>query len=605
MPSLSYHKFDHRIGDLRGIAANMLTWRFAVRFLPVTVWLEIPVQSVESIHHARSFEPVHTGHDVACFGDGESTVIRKLLFTAVLGLAIPAHGFAKGPQDSATDARPVATKQSSAKSKGSVRQPVVRKAEPVAHTAAVVISDSLIAEPSGDYVTIDDSAPLVDSSSLGSSWISDSAFSGSGCGDATCETGSCSTGSCSTGNCSTGSCGDCNGSGCSSCGGKGGGEIGSDEDCYRYGSFWEVVHSGRRYWVETQALGWFAKGQYLPALATTSPVGTPQGQAGVLGAPNTNIVFGQERVDDDIRTGGRINFGMWLIDGQFLGVVGDYYALEEQQSQFGLGSVGDPILARPFYNTELGIQDAAELAFPGFVDVFGQMLNLSGSVTVETHSRVQSAGVSLRKPTYVSFLGNYRMNLLGGYRFFRLNEGVRISDSVAPQGGFFVPGTTFDSFDNFDTENEFHGGEIGVMLEIRRCRWTFEFLTRVALGNMRQTVEIDGASSIFDTVNTVVTPGGLLTQPTNIGTYVNDEFSVIPEAGIKVGLQLTDSMKVSFGYNYIYISNVARLGGQIDSGVNVSQIDGGALVGQPRPAPRLNDTDFWLQGGTASLEMRF
>gem|GEM_PF-1385114 len=534
--------------------------------------------------------------------EGESTVIRKLLFIAVLGVVIPAHGFAKETPDHVTATKPVAGKRSSAEHGKTIRQPVVRKATPadehlkvVAHTKAIVISDGLIDEPSGDYVTIDDNKPTQDSSPLGSTWISDSAFSDSG-GNA---------GSCGTGTCSTGIGGNGNGASRASCSGNGGGGIGSDEDCYRYGSFWEVVHSGRRYWVETQAIGWFAKGQYLPALVTTSPTGTPQGQAGVLGQPNTSVAFGQERVDDDVRFGGRINFGMWLIEGQFLGVVGDYYALDSQNSQFGLGSVGDPVLARPFYNTELGIQDAAELAFPGFVDATGQMLNLSGSVTVETHSQVQSAGVSLRKTMNVSFAGDYRLNLLGGYRFFRLDEGVRMSDSVAPVGGFFVPGTTFDSFDQFDTKNEFHGGEIGLMLEMRRCRWSFEFLTRVALGNMRQTVTIDGASSIFDTMNTVVTPGGLLTQPTNIGTYVNDEFTVIPEAGAKVGLQLTDHIKASVGYNFIYVSNVARPGGQIDSGVNISQIDGGALAGSPRPAPRLGDTDFWLQGGSASLELRF
>ncbi len=533
--------------------------------------------------------------------EGEKTVIRKLLFTAVLGLVIPGQGFAKEPLVPATGHKPVVQKRSGADAKRSIHRPVVRKAESVDKlleaatvSRATVISDIPIPEPPGEYATIDDSAPVVDNASLGSTWISDNAFAGSGCGDATCSSGTCSTGSCSSG-----SCGDCNGSGRSGFGG-------SEEDRDRYGSFWEVVHSDRRFWVETQAIGWFTKGHYLPALVTTSPAGTPQGQAGVLGAPNTTVAFGQERVDDDVRFGGRINFGMWLIEGQFLGIVGDYYSLADAGSQFGLGSTGNPVLARPFYNTELGIQDAAELAFPGFVDVFGQVLNLSGSATVETTSSVQSAGVSLRKPTYVSFLGDYRLNLLGGYRFFRLDEGVRISDSLAPVGGFFVPGTTFDSFDQFDTKNEFHGGELGLMLEIRRSRWSFEFLTRVALGNMRQTVTVDGASSIFDTVNTVTTSGGLLTQPTNIGTYQGDQFTVIPEAGAKVGIQLTDSMKVSFGYNFIYISNVARAGGQIDTGLNTSQIDGGALVGSARPAPpTLNDTDFWLQGGSASLELRF
>jgi len=430
---------------------------------------------------------------------------------------------------------------------------------------------------------------------MDSTWVSDSAFTGSSCGDGIGIYDGCDMGMCS----------DCYGDGCSSCGGGGGGGFGSAADCYRYGSFWEIVHSGRRVWFDTQAIGWFTKGQYLPALATTSPAGTQQGQAGVLGQPNTSVIFGEERVDDDVRIGGRINLGMWLVEGQFLAVVGDYYILEEESTHFGIGSVGDPILARPFYNVGLAEFDASELGFANFVDEFGQVIDLRGSVTVDTHSRAQSAGVSLRKPTYVSFEENYRFNLLGGYRFFRLDEGVRVSDSVAPLGGFYVPGTTFDSYDEFDTSNQFHGGEIGMMLEVRHCRWSFEFLTRVALGNMHQRVQINGFTSINDTASTVVTPGGLLAQPTNIGTYTNDEFTVIPEAGVTVGLQLNNYVKASVGYNYIYVTNVARPGGQIDTGVNLSQIEGGTLVGPARPAPRHTDTDFWLQGGNASLEIRF
>lgn len=534
--------------------------------------------------------------------------MRKLLIIAILGFALPVQALATEAQErtqkASKPAEADANKKSTANTKKSVQQPVVKPAKPVAvpvkqaaHSTTTVISDGSIAEPPGEYITIDDGAPIYGGSSSDSTWISDDAFSGSSCGDGIGIYDGCSTGACSD-------CGGCGIDGCDSCAGGGPG-LGSAEDCYRYGSFWEIVHSGRRFWADTQAIGWYVKGEFLPALVTTSPVGTIQGQAGVLGQPNTNIVSGGNRQDEEVRFGGRTNFGMWLTDAQSIGVEADYYILEEESSFFGLGSNGDPILARPFYNVELAEQDAAELAFPGFIDSLGQVLNLSGSVTVETHSRVQSAGVSLRKPTYVSFLGDYRVNLLGGYRFMRLNEGLRISDSVAPMGGFFVPGTTFDSFDNFDTENEFHGGEIGLMLEVRRCRWSFEFLTRVALGNMRQTVEIDGRSSINDTFNTVVTPGGLLTQPTNIGTFVGDEFTVIPEAGIKVGLQLTDSIKTSIGYNYIYVSNVVRPGGQVDTGVNVSQIGGGALVGQARPAPRTSDTDFWLQGGNVSLEVRF
>jgi Putative beta barrel porin-7 (BBP7) len=41
---------------------------------------------------------------------------------------------------------------------------------------------------------------------------------------------------------------------------------------------------GSQYWVEADFLGWTVTGDKLPALVTTSPLGTPAPFAGVLGA---------------------------------------------------------------------------------------------------------------------------------------------------------------------------------------------------------------------------------------------------------------------------------------------------------------------------------
>ncbi len=473
-----------------------------------------------------------------------------------------------------------------------IAQPRIKRTAAVVHgsTQAVPGGPAVIVSDGPDAVISDygsQPAPVVGPHhSGGTEWVSDGVFACDSCEG-----------------CCTDPC-------CTSCGGLGsrlggGAGIGSMEDCYRYGSFWEIVHSSRRFWVEPQAIFWAAKGHALPELVTTSPFGTPQGQAGVLGQPNTTVIFGNERVDDDVRNGGRINFGAWLVEGQFFGVMGDYYVLENQKTHFGIGSQGNPILARPFYNTELGIQDAAELGFVNFMDQFGQIIDLSGSVTVDTSSEVQSAGGSIRKPLWVSFETNYRVNLLAGYRFFKLDEQLRMSDSVSPMGGFFAPGTRFDSFDLFDTTNTFHGGEIGFLVEARHCRFRFEFLGRVALGNMHTDLLIDGARSVTDGVSTVVTPGGFLAQPTNMGEHVSDEFAFIPEAGARVGLQLTDNIDVSAGYNFIYVSSVLRPGGQVDQAINPEQLRGDPLTGEARPAVRLNDTDFWLQGLNAAVQARF
>src|SRR5262245_48917534 len=60
------------------------------------------------------------------------------------------------------------------------------------------------------------------------------------------------------------------------------------------------------YWIRADYLGWWLTGSRLPLLVTSSPPGTPRSQAGVIGAPGTQVLFGNETVNDDFRSGVRI-----------------------------------------------------------------------------------------------------------------------------------------------------------------------------------------------------------------------------------------------------------------------------------------------------------
>ena len=69
-----------------------------------------------------------------------------------------------------------------------------------------------------------------------------------------------------------------------------------------------------KYWLRADYLMWWTNGTRLPPLVTTSPQGTPVSQAGVLGASGTTVLFGDTTVGDDMRSGFRTTFGMWLDD---------------------------------------------------------------------------------------------------------------------------------------------------------------------------------------------------------------------------------------------------------------------------------------------------
>jgi hypothetical protein len=378
---------------------------------------------------------------------------------------------------------------------------------------------------------------------------------------------------------------------------------------------WKDVHAGYRIWIKPDWINYRTKGQDLPPLVTTSPVGTPQTEAGVLGEPDTSILFGNQEVDEDRRNGGRIDFGYWLVDGEFVGVSGHYFILEEdsttfsESSVFSEGPTADRILARPFFNFDPAVlaPDSALIAFPDFQidnpDGSVTIVDLDGSIDIRTSVDVQSAGAMITNLLWIDFTTNWRVDFLSGYRFFKLDDSIEINDRFTTVGGVLAP-TTFESTDRFEATNEFHGGEVGLKGQAFYGRFSLELLSKIAFGNNHQEVDISGSNSVTTLGQTVTTEGGLLALPTNIGEHTRNQFTILPEAGMTFRFELTKNVRLSAGYSFIYVDKVLRSAEQIDLGVNTTQI-GGTLVGDPRPAFFGRDDSFWVRGVTAGFELRY
>ncbi len=338
---------------------------------------------------------------------------------------------------------------------------------------------------------------------------------------------------------------------------------------------------------------WWTRGSRVPPLVTTSPTGTPRAQAGVLGQ-DTTVLIGDEGLADGVRSGGRFTFDYWFEPEACTGLEVSYTVVGEETNSFAVGSQGDPILARPYFNVSTDLQDAKLIAFPNVVD---------GSVSVEATTEFQSVEVLLRR--MLTRDCNVRLDGLIGWRFNRLSDHLRISEStVSTDPGSIIPvGTTVDLFDRFDTMNRFHGAQLGLLLEERHRQWTLDTSIKVALGNTHSSVRIDGSTTTtVPSVAPVTSRGGLLALPTNIGLYEDNRFSVVPEFGIAVGYDLTCRLRATFGYTVIYWSNVARPGEQIDFGVNNSQFSGGPVTGEARPEFTWATSGFWAQGLNFGLE---
>jgi hypothetical protein len=187
---------------------------------------------------------------------------------------------------------------------------------------------------------------------------------------------------------------------------------------------------------------------------------------------------------------------------------------------------------------------------------------------------------------------------------------INNSTDVRPQ----IFGAHFEAEDLFDTQNKFHGGELGLLGEFGRGPVTLSVLAKVGLGNMNEVVNIAGQSALTDAGGfTSYYQGGVLALPTNIGTYKQDKFAFIPEMEIKLNFKLTRHLEATVGYDFIYWSTLALAGEQIDTSagglptVNSSQWLGGALdpAGGTSPAfSGIKDSSLWLQGLSVGLTLR-
>src|SRR5258707_8975961 len=70
-----------------------------------------------------------------------------------------------------------------------------------------------------------------------------------------------------------------------------------------------------QFWAEMEYLAWSVKGDRLSPLVTTSPAGTPQLQAGILGSPGTTVLFGDSSVNGGLRSGGGLR-ARYMVDPQ-------------------------------------------------------------------------------------------------------------------------------------------------------------------------------------------------------------------------------------------------------------------------------------------------
>jgi hypothetical protein len=359
-----------------------------------------------------------------------------------------------------------------------------------------------------------------------------------------------------------------------------------------------------RFWVRGEYLMWWVKKAPLPVPLVAETVEPDPKEP--LGGPPNRLLLGDSSTGFGMFSGFRLTLGGWITPEHDLGVEGGGFVLERRSSRFFAASdkLGNPSLAFPFFNQTPGAvgEDFLRISDP---TARGQY---AGNVLVA--QSLQMWGAELNGILCLWRTPTTEFTFLAGFRYLDLQESLRIYNQT---NDFSVdPNTVTILNDRFGTRNQFYGGQIGARFGWQYNRLDLDVTGKLGLGSTHQVVEIQGSSTqsgpFAATPGTF--PGGLYAQPSNIGRFTSNEFTVVPAVELKIGYQFTPRIRAFAGYDFLYWNQVVRPGNQIDRNINTTQstvlgTTGGVLQGPASPTPLFNRTDFWAQGVNFGLEFRY
>lgn len=368
-----------------------------------------------------------------------------------------------------------------------------------------------------------------------------------------------------------------------------------------------------KFWTNFDYLLWFAQAQPTSFPFVTSG---PPAAGGIPGSVGTTTLHSNSDLGYNLINGFRITTGWFRDDARRYGWYGSGFLLEQKANVFFAQSdaSGQGLLARPFIDATTGGPNALYASFPTFV---------SGNILIYSSNQTWGAEggpiVNLFRSSPDDGGCLWDVNLMTAFRFLQIREMVRMQQFSSPilgstlpfDGKLYGPPVQIEVNDEFNTTNRFYGGQLGLQSTLRYNRVSFGMTGKVAIGVMNQVVDVNGFSILRQpsSIGQSVAQGGLFANSTNIGRYNNDEFTVIPELNANLGYNWCSWLSTTIGYSFMYVNRVARPGDQFGATVNPAVVPvsptyglGGAVA---TPNPILTQSDFWLQGVSFGLNIRY
>lgn len=344
--------------------------------------------------------------------------------------------------------------------------------------------------------------------------------------------------------------------------------------------------------IEADYLLWWVKGGPVPPLVTTGTVGSQ----GVLGDRGTDLLFGNSDLNYNAFSGIRVMANTPLGSASGLGLQVGGFVLEQGADGFSANTgSGFPVIARPVINGRLNQETVSLVDLPGA---------FTGGVAVSSTSQLW--GLEANVTSGLSQGCGFHGGWLAGVRYLQLEEDLGVEQNVRVlqdgiagfAGQVLTRGEALSIQDHFGARNRFIGGQLGAQAGYQWGRMGVDVIGKIALGYTKQSVDIQGLTARVNTG--AVANGGVLALPSNSGSNNRDAFGFVPEVGVQLSYAITPRLQARVGYSFLYWSDVARGGDQVERRINPNQvpssIEFGRVGGAAEPFPAVHSSDFWAQG---------
>ena len=372
---------------------------------------------------------------------------------------------------------------------------------------------------------------------------------------------------------------------------------------------------------------WWVKGAPLSVpLVSTGPIETTH--HGWLSSPDSTILYGAPFAPAKGGnatqpfsgfSGGRVTVGYALDEARRYAIEVSGFGVEPRKAGYEIHADqnGVPIINIPVFNTTPytpggrpgGLppaEDGLPASLPTDPDRFdGNSGVFTGGVKITNSLKLW--GADLTGVVNVYRTPSWEFSGLAGVRFLRLAEDLNLGYESVGVSGVYA-GQYGTANDAFSTQNSFDGGGLGVRGRYSQGPVSVEASVRVAVGASVEVLNVSGGYSVVNFQGAARSgPEGVFAQPANEGRYSSTHFAVVPEVQLKVGYDITPSIRVTVGYTFLYDSNVIRPGDQIDRNIPKGQTfqQGGNTVSTTSPARLFRTTDFFAQGMNVGLALRF